>query len=395
MIFRRIFNVISGYVKISISGYFIERFINLLSNLKVPVWGMKRTGKAEILLCIPARDFKKARIPARKTGSRVKIQKKYGLPFLIYKYRKRKGMVLGLLIFFLLIFYMSAFLWSVEVTGNKTVERSEIIGLLEKEGFKPGKFSLSFDLHKLEYDILAHFPQIIWTHIGIHGSKAIVEVKEGRSPPPIVPQSEPCNIVAAADGVVTSIVVYRGDAKVKEGEAVSKGQLLVSGVLDSSITGMRLVHAAADITGQLRYTLETKHSLSQKERLSTGASLTRQWVSVFTLNIPLFWKKEIPYTLYETEDYTKELSIWKGFVLPIKHRRITYKEQKEEVVNYSVDDAVKAAMSLLYAEEKKTFNSLDIEYADRSTCLHERIVTAKGEYLCKGQLAIQEPIILE
>lgn len=387
--------MITGYVRICIHGYFIERFINLLSNLKVPVWGMKRVNRAEVTLCLRARDFKKVRMPARKAGVRVRIQKKRGLPFLLYRYRKRKGMALGLALFFALIFCMSAFLWSVEVTGNKTVEKTELLSMLEEQGFKPGRLSVSFDLHKLEYEILSHFPQIIWTHIGIYGSKAVVEVKEGRMPPPIVPEGEPCNIVAAADGVVTRLVVYQGEAKIKEGEAVAKGQLLVSGVLDSKVTGMRLVHAAADVKGQLRYVLTAEHPLQREELLRTGQSLSHSWLAVFTIKIPLFWDKGIPYKLYETEDSVQELSLWKGFILPVKRIHTVYYEQRRETVKYSVDDAVKGAMTLLYAKEKETFNSLDLEYSERNTCLHEGVVTAEGEYLCAGELSAQEPILLE
>ena len=395
MFFPRLFNIIAGYVRVSVHGYFIERFINLLAGLHVPVWGMKRTGKAEVSMCLRARQFRKVRMPARKTGVRVRILKKRGLPFLLYRYRKRKGMALGLALFFALVFYMSAFVWSVEVTGNKDVAAADILSALEKQGLRPGKPSFSLDIDRLEYELLTSFPQIIWTHIGIYGSKAVVEVKEGRMPPQIVPEDMPCNIVAAADGVVTRLTVYQGEAKVKEGEAVSKGQLLVSGVLDSKVTGMRLVHASADIEGQLRYVLSAEHPLSREELVRTGQSILRSRLSVFTANIPLYWGKAAPYELFEAEETVKELSLWKGLVLPVRYIRTTFYEQWRQTVEYTVDDAVKGAMALLYAKEKETFDSASLEYAQRNTCLSDDKVTAEGEYLCAGVLSRQEPIELQ
>lgn len=395
MFFPKLFNIIAGYVRVSVNGYFIERFINLLAGLHVPVWGMRRTGKAEVTMCLRARHFKRVRIPARKTGVRVHILKKHGLPFLLHRYRKRKGMAVGLALFFALIFYMSAFVWSVEVTGNKDVASADILSELEKHGLRPGKLSFSLGLDKLEYELLSRFPQIIWTHIGIYGSKAVIEIKEGRMPPPIVPEDVPCNIVAAADGVVTRITVYQGEAKVKAGEAVSKGQLLVSGVLDSKVTGMRLVHASADIEGQLRYVLSAEHPLSREEVLRTGQSVSRSRLSIFSADIPLYWGKASPYELFETEETVKELSLWKGFVLPIKFIRTTFHEQRRQMVEYTVDDAVKGAMALLYTKEKETFDSTNLQYAQRNTCLADGKVIAEGEYLCTGILSREEPIELQ
>ena len=43
-------------------------------------------------------------------------------------------------------------------------------------------------------------------------------------------ESIPCNVVAAADGYIVRIEAYEGAAKVKVGDSVVKGDLLISGV---------------------------------------------------------------------------------------------------------------------------------------------------------------------
>ena len=75
--------------------------------------------------------------------------------------------------------------------------------------------------------------------VNIDGSKAVIEVRESVPVPEIADTSTPCNIVAAEDGIITKIQLFRGQEEIKTGSAVLKGDLLISGVktnLDKSET---------------------------------------------------------------------------------------------------------------------------------------------------------------
>ena len=76
MLLRILFSYIIGYVKISVEGYFIERFINICKNEKVAIWNLKRDKNIRLELKVGIRDFKKVCKIAKKTKCKIKILNK-------------------------------------------------------------------------------------------------------------------------------------------------------------------------------------------------------------------------------------------------------------------------------------------------------------------------------
>lgn len=90
MFIKILLNYILGYVRITVEGYYIERFINICRNNKIIIWNLKRNKSVQLNLNIGIKDFKEIKKIAKKTKCKVKIIKKKGLPFLFNRYKKRK-----------------------------------------------------------------------------------------------------------------------------------------------------------------------------------------------------------------------------------------------------------------------------------------------------------------
>ena len=73
MIIKVILGYILGYVKISIEGYFVERFINICVNQNILLWNIKRKNKAILIANISIIDFKKVRKINKKTKCKINI----------------------------------------------------------------------------------------------------------------------------------------------------------------------------------------------------------------------------------------------------------------------------------------------------------------------------------
>lgn len=56
------------------------------------------------------------------------------------KYRKRVGIVAGILLFFGILAFLGNFVWTIEVVGNETVSSDEILDFLKEEGLKIGSY---------------------------------------------------------------------------------------------------------------------------------------------------------------------------------------------------------------------------------------------------------------
>ena len=58
MLFKVILNYLIGYVRISIEGYYIERFINICRNHKITIWNLKRDKNVKLELNVGIHDVK-------------------------------------------------------------------------------------------------------------------------------------------------------------------------------------------------------------------------------------------------------------------------------------------------------------------------------------------------
>ena len=119
-------NYIIGYVNIKVEGYFLERFINICISKKILLWNIKRKKASLLYANISVSDYKKLKEIARKTKTRVKIESKKGIPFILHRYRKRKIFVVLLAIVIVGLVATSNFIWNIEVKGNTIIPKEEI-----------------------------------------------------------------------------------------------------------------------------------------------------------------------------------------------------------------------------------------------------------------------------
>ena len=112
---------IKGHVGISAEGYFTERFLNICMRRGIFLWNVKRMGETRLLACIGIQDFKNIRPIALKTRTRIKIVRRCGVPFFLHRYRHRKAAVIGLALFFAVLWYFSAHVTGIEITGNEII----------------------------------------------------------------------------------------------------------------------------------------------------------------------------------------------------------------------------------------------------------------------------------
>jgi similar to stage IV sporulation protein len=82
MFIKILLKYILGYVRITVEGYYIERFINICTTSKILIWNLKREKGVRLYLNIGIKDFFEAVKIAKKLKCKVKIIQKRGIPFL-------------------------------------------------------------------------------------------------------------------------------------------------------------------------------------------------------------------------------------------------------------------------------------------------------------------------
>ena len=108
---------IRGYLRIRVSGFSPERFMNLCGNKGILLWNIVREGDV-YYMNINLKGFWSLKPIVKKSGTRVAILEKYGLPFFIPRLFKRKVFVGGMFLAVAFWIWSSFYIWDIEMEGN-------------------------------------------------------------------------------------------------------------------------------------------------------------------------------------------------------------------------------------------------------------------------------------
>ena len=148
-----------GYLVISLKGRGVARLLNLTTQNDIHFWDL-RYRENVVTVKIRPRDFKKLRPLLRKTSCSVRILQKKGTPFVILQGWRRKGLMIGIVLFCLIIYTLSLFVWRINIEGNENVTCEEIIAVLEKYGVREGALKSALDLKEIERNLLLEIEEL-------------------------------------------------------------------------------------------------------------------------------------------------------------------------------------------------------------------------------------------
>lgn len=337
MFVQPILNYFTGYVKIKVEGLFLERFINICVSKKILLMDIKREKSTIMYANVGIPDYKKLKQVARKTKSKIKIQRKKGLPFTIKKYRKRKIFGILFVVILALLIVSSNYIWNIEISGNVKITNQEILQSLEESGLKVGLSKNDIDINAVISKIRLDREDIAWIGITVKGTNAIVKIKETAKAPEVIDENKFCNIVANKTGMITKINVQNGTANVKVGDIVEEGDILVNGYLEGKYTGTRYVHGAATVEAKIWYTKKEKAMLKQQIPVQTGNEEKKYSIKFKKNQINLF-KTLSKFEKYDTINENKKIILFSNFYLPIEVVKITNKEYVLQDVTYTNEE---------------------------------------------------------
>ena len=334
---------LSGYVCVELTGYATERFLNLCTNHDINLWNMDHK-EDTYTFCMSLEDFWKIRPMVRKTRTKIRVTKRCGLPFFLYRYRKRKMFLLGLLLCVGIVYAFSCYVWNIEICGNSTLSDDTVYRYLESEKIRVGTAKGKVDCEKLEAKIRQHFSNVIWTSVRLEGTKLTVDVKENLiTQEPQEKQEteteEAQDLVADKDAVILSIVTRNGTPKVKAGDKVKKGKALVLGRIDiyndaKEIAGYRYCKADADIIAQTSYPYRYEVPTLVQKKAYTGKEKKRYSFWYRNKYIGLY-QNGISYRFYDKESEKKQLCVMENYYLPFYIQTDIYREY--QMKNHKID----------------------------------------------------------
>lgn len=356
MLLLRLWNYLRGYVIILVDGYFLEKFINICTRRQILLWDVKVQREQLVTLKMSIKGFKLIRPIAKKTKCKVKILKKVGMPFILNRYRRRKAFFAGAVLFAVLIVTLTSFIWSIEITGNKKLQISELESVLAQNGIRTGMLKYRVDTDSAVSGMMLDMDDISWISIVVKGTKVRVELRERIEIPEIIPKHIPCDIIAKTDGIIKQLIATEGIEAAGEGDTVQRGQILISGniPLKGKENQFKQVHAMGTVTARTWYEDEAPVIFSSIERLRTGKVLNDHAMVLFSWKLDLF-KRKNKYQSYSTTEVRKKLSLGEDLVFPIEWITVSYFEENLVEAVISEEDAKNAAAEAAY---KKAFEQV-------------------------------------
>ncbi|MFJ7975008.1 sporulation protein YqfD [Peribacillus sp. JNUCC 23] len=386
-------NLYTGFVEVKASGKGTERLINELIRQGVSVWDIRRTAPGILVFCMDVQEISNLRKAVRKNECKVTFVKGSGGPFLIKRLIKNSGFVIGFLAFLITIFVLSNMVWGIKVHEASPDTEHAIRKELDKMGIKKGKLQfLLLDVDEIQKQLGDKIDVLTWVGVDLKGTTYHFQVVEKETPEEVKTYS-PQHLVAKKKAVIKKMLVEKGKPIVNINDYVTKGQLLVSGLIGKE-DKQQMVPAIGKIMGETWYKATVEVPLKTNFSVFNGDESTRHSIAVGSLSIPFWGFKNPDYPEYVTETSSKPFFFlqWK---LPISYKTQTLRSKEDLVREYTKNEAVKEA-------KKMAKVSLEKELPEDAEIIGEKIlresigngkVILSIHYQVIENIAIGQPII--
>lgn len=282
----------------------------------------------------------------------VKIKKSFA-PYL------RFSLIVGALFLILSVYLSTKFVWSIQIEGNETTGDEEILTQLEELGLSTGSYIPNIACELVQNSFLKNSSSISWMSINFNGSIATIKVKEKKKED-ILEKVEYSNIVAKSDGQIISLIVMDGKKMINLNDVVKKGDLLISGVVESQAEGVRYVDSNGIIKAYVQKTIDIKIPLKQIETVKTGEAFTEKSLKIFN-NIIFFSRKYgNQYTKCDRIELRNSICFFGLGNLPFEQITTKHYELEEREIIYTKAQAVDLAFAQLRTKLDLTLENAEL-----------------------------------
>lgn len=385
--FLALWYYLQGYVMITVSGFSVERFVNMATYRGIYLWNMQQKGSA-MQMNVSLRGYHLLEECAEKTGCQYHIVNRCGLPALFRKYKKRKVLAFGIVFFVAMLYTLSFFVWTVEIEGNERIAKEELLAACEKMGVAAGKLKWNINTEFVTETLLENFADISWVSVSIKGTDAIIKIVETIPQPEIIDKVTPSNLIAKKDSVIQSITAEAGTPVAQSGDVVKKGELLIDSevvivVGQEEEVGREYVHARGTIIGKVWYTLEEEMPLKYTEKKYTGEEKRDKSVLIGDTVLNMI-QPNMGDSTYDRQNIAQKEFCIGDFKLPIMFIEENYqvyetieKERTEEQAKIELENRLKNRAEEMVEGE---IENIDIVYhIEENAVLATATVTALEE----------------
>ncbi len=379
--FRKLF----GYSKIKIHAP-AEEIINALSEKRVYFWDTQVDENGDVYICGSVFSASEIIDVATSLGFEANPCERVGLPFLFEKYKRRYGIMVGLILAWAIIFLSSLTIWDVRIAERSGEDPEKIKMLLKECGLEMGTFLPTLNVRAVENQFLLNNDEYSFLAVNVCGTVANVEIRRASKKGETEDKSQLCDVVASRDGTIISVEAYGGKPVVKKGDNVSEGDMLISSFMEGSFGVQRAVHAYGKVMAAVGYEYETEISLDGEIVSRTGRKSSKSSVSVLPFKLNLFKDEKSPFQRSDVENVREKVELF-GIKLPLEINKTIYYETEKETLKLTRSEAEKRAL-----KDYEMYKSREIKGGILSETYECYFDEEKSLCILKGYLTVEEDI---
>ncbi|MGG4497423.1 sporulation protein YqfD [Brevibacillus reuszeri] len=380
---------VDGHITITVRGKRFERLLNMAVRDGIRIWNIRRVG-LEVSRCdILIRDYFRLRPLLKETGCRSHVEHRDGLPFWLLRLRRRSGLAIGAALFFIGLYMLSTFVWSVEVSGTKMMDPQRVLRAAAQIGIKEGAWKVKLkEPLLLQKELMSLLPETTWIGIEMKGTKVKLQVVEKDEP--VLPQpTSPRHLVAKKRAVIHKILPEVGRSQVTNNQVVEKGQVLISGIIGNEAR-QQAVSARGKVQGEVWYISNASVPLNQKHYQLTGAKLQQQYLLIGSYAVQMWPFKKQSFALSEVAE-ERFVPSYAGFTSPVGWKTVTQMETEPITKQMSVEEAT--ALAKKFAREDVLKKAGTDAFIQDEKVLH--VTSENGKVYVSIHFSVIEDIAVE
>ena len=312
----------SGTVKIKIQGLNSGKIINSLIDAGVYLKNLTQKQKY-VVFEICEKDEMSLKKVCKKYHKHYEVLSKNNFVNLIKRVRFYFGFLVSFFLIFVFIFSFNLYIFEVNLTvaENKKFDLTSVESLLKENGIYDGMLKKDLEISKLQKLIISSNKDVSGCTIKSSGGRLEIEIQ----PAVLKENVSKENVYSNFDAVITSVEIFAGKTKVKPGDLIRKGDLLIES--DNGASGI--------VKGKVYYSDYLIYNENQMVKEFTGRVVEK--INFEILNKMLVKSVKIN----DFSNYIEEKCVFcvsKNNFIPINLVKTIYREfeYKEEKIEFSL-----------------------------------------------------------
>jgi len=245
-----------SYISFCVTSAEPARLISRIAESGIWLDNIVSEGDLTLMATVRTKEYRRLKKFVEKENASIEIVEEKNPWSSLLSMGKRPILLTALLLLMVAALLIPRCIFFVEIEGNVLIPDRQITECAAKCGIRFGASRKAVRSEITKNQLLSAIPQLQWAGVNTRGCVAVISVQE--KPQEISEETIPyrvSSIVAARDGVVSSCTATDGTLLCQIGQAVKKGQTLISAYTDCGFA-IRATNAKGEVMAQTQRTLQ-------------------------------------------------------------------------------------------------------------------------------------------